>query len=172
MSHFPHGAIIAAQAAQEEQRKRKEEETMTNYTNEDLEQNWEFKIVRASGPAFHRPEIFQALLEEEALSGWEMVEKLDDQRVRFKRRRELRRKDAALPPGIDPYRTQYGANPNVKTVTALVLAGVLMMLGLGFALFLGAPLSGDPPESIGWIAPLIVVLVGVTVGALAAIRRR
>lgn len=171
MSYFPHGAIIAAQAAQEEQRKRKEEEIMTTYTTEDLEQNWEFKIVRAGSPAFRRPDAFQALLEEEALSGWEMVEKLDDQRVRFKRRRELRRKDATLPPGIDPYRTQYGSNASAKTIAAL-LVGVFVMLAFGFAFFLGAPLSGAPPESIGWIAPMIIVLAGVMVGVLAVIRRR
>lgn len=171
MSHFPHGAIIAAQAAQEEERKRKEEETMTTYTTEDLEDNWEFKIVRAGSPAFRRPEIFQALLEEEALSGWEMVEKLDDQRVRFKRRRELRRKDARLPQGIDPYRTRYGSNAPAKTI-AVLLVGVLVMLAFGFAFFLRVPLSGAPPESIGWIAPMIIGLAAVMVGVLVVVRRK
>ena len=55
---------------------------MTKYTSEDLDKNWEFKIVRSTYPALRKPEVFQALLEEESLAGWELVEKLDDRRVR------------------------------------------------------------------------------------------
>ena len=100
MSYFPHGALIAVHTANEQRRKiEQEEEEMTKYTSEDLDHNWEFKIVRSTYTAFLKPGIFQALLEEESLAGWELVEKLDDRRVRFKRRRETRRRDATLPPG-------------------------------------------------------------------------
>lgn len=98
------GALVAAH-----QQLIAEEEGMATYTREELEEDWEFKIVRANSPAFRKPEELQKLLEEEALAGWTMVEKFDDSRVRFKRPRSAREQDAYLPQGVDPYRTQYGA---------------------------------------------------------------
>jgi hypothetical protein len=103
-----------------------EEERMATYTREDLEEDWEFKIVRATSPAFRKPEELQKLLREEALAGWTMVEKFDDSRVRFKRPRSAREQDPYLPPGVDPYRTQYGA-PAVL-YAALFIGGMLLIV--------------------------------------------
>ena len=102
-----------------------EEERMATYTREDLEEDWEFKIVRATSPAFRKPEELQKLLREEALAGWTMVEKFDDSRIRFKRPRGAREQDAYLPEGMDPYRTQFGATAFLYGVLAI---GVLLLI--------------------------------------------
>jgi len=115
------GAVVAAH----HQQMMKEEEQMTTYTSEDLEQDWEFKIVRSSSSAFHKPETLQKLLREESIAGWEMVEKFDDSRIRLKRPRSAREQDAYLPQGVDPYRTQYGA-PAV--LYGVVVIGVLLLI--------------------------------------------
>ncbi len=80
---------------------------MTRYSQEDLEK-WEYKILRSATSQFKKPEVFQQVLGEEALAGWELLEKLDDSRIRFKRPVEARKRDISLPPEYDPYRTQYG----------------------------------------------------------------
>ena len=102
-------AAAAAVAAAERQRVMfAEEEDMAGYTRDDLSNNWEFKIVRSDSAAFRKPEVLRKVIEEEARAGWVMLEKFDDSRVRFKRPRSARTRDALLPPGTDPYRTQYG----------------------------------------------------------------
>jgi hypothetical protein len=162
MSHFPHGAFVAVHAAQQQQKEfEQEEEEMTKYSSEDLEQNWEFKIVRSQSNAFRNPATFQALLEEEALAGWELVEKLDNRRVRFKRSRDTRRRDSTLPPGIDSYRTQYGAGSGPAVAIGLVVALLLGVAVFAMTLFTSAP---DNP------APTIAIIIGITVlVSLAAI---
>ena len=71
---------------------------------------WEFKIVRASRDIFRNPAVLQKLCEEEAMSGWIMLEKLDDRRIRFKRLLALR--DVLDPSQLshDPYRCHYGSS--------------------------------------------------------------
>jgi hypothetical protein len=71
---------------------------------------WEFKIVRASRDLFRNPAVLQKLCEEEAISGWIMLEKIDDRRVRFKRLIALRNvlDSSQLP--YDPYRCHYGSS--------------------------------------------------------------
>ena len=129
-----HGAIVSAE---KRRREREEEERMTTYSNDDLNENWEFKIVRSGSNAFRRPEVFQRLVEEEAVAGWQLVEKLDDSRVRFKRPQSARRNDAMLPPDIDPYRTQYGSQ-GVQTILAFVLLALLSgVIGVGLTVALG-----------------------------------
>ena len=59
-----------------------EEEEMTRYTEEEIKESWEFKIVRSNTGAFSNPATLRKLIEEEALSGWVMLEKFDDARVR------------------------------------------------------------------------------------------
>ena len=84
---------------------------MTPYTREDLADDWEFKIVRANTPTFRNPAKLHQLQQEESRAGWIMVEKFDDQRVRFKRPRSARLMDSQLPAGLDPYRVQFGMSP-------------------------------------------------------------
>jgi hypothetical protein len=125
-----YGGAAAAAAAAEAQRQRElEEELMTQYSPDDLANEWEFKIVRSSTSAFRRPATLQKLIDEEARAGWVMVEKFDDDRVRFKRRRGAR---AALdlPPGYDPYRTQFGMSSNLYAM--LVVGGIFLAIGLFF----------------------------------------
>jgi hypothetical protein len=121
-----HAAIHAG--VEEERRNSEEEEYMTNYNNEDLNDDWEFKIVRSTFGAFRKPHVLQMLIEEEAQAGWEMVEKFDENRVRFKRQTNARKRDEMLPDYVDPYRTQYGGIAKSR--------GLLVALGVGVAIFL------------------------------------
>ena len=114
------GAVVAAL-----QQLMAEEERMATYTREELEEDWEFKIVRANSTAFRKSEVLQKLLQEEAVAGWTMVEKFDDSRVRFKRPRSTREQDAYLPEGVDPYRTSYGATAFLYGVLTI---GVLLLI--------------------------------------------
>jgi hypothetical protein len=78
------------------------------------------------------------LIEEESQAGWEMIEKFDENRVRFKRPRSARVNDVNLPSYIDPYRTQYGfGRQNLIAVGIVVMLG-LMVAGLVVFLFLAS----------------------------------
>lgn len=163
MTHGVHIAIIAA----EEERKRKllrKEEEMTTYSTDDLNENWEFKIVRSATRAFRNPDIFAALLEEESLAGWELVEKLDDQRIHFKRPRDARSKDHRLPPGIDPYRTQYGSTTNAPVVATIFGLVIALAGGVAAIFFMGAP-----NISILGLAAILIPGILVLVGIIAVV---
>ena len=128
------GAIIGAAAAAARQRKLAEEEEMTTYADDELQNDWEFKIVRAYRAVFAKPEAFKKLLSEEERAGWILLEKLDDNRVRFKRRRSGQANDAQLiSEGIDPYRTQYGTS---QMVIVLVIAIIAIVFVFGFMAFI------------------------------------
>ena len=164
-------AITAGAAAKRRQMLLAEEEEMTAYTQDDLTNDWEFKIVRSESAAFRRPETLNKLVEEEAQAGWVMLEKLDDRRVRFKRPRSARAKDAYLPDGVDPYRTRYGT-PSARYA---VLAGALVAGGLVVALGIrGSRGTGASDAPIPWIAistaiPAIILVLGFV---MVLIRRR
>ncbi len=125
------GASAAAAAAKK--RQEEEEEEMTTYSPEELEK-YEFKIVRANWGVFGKPERFNQLLQEEARAGWELVEKFDNERVRFKRPLSARESDRQLPAGLDPYRSQYGMPP---LLFALLLV-LVVLAGLGLLFVIGA----------------------------------
>ena len=102
---------------------------MTDYQPDDLRRDWEFKIVRANRPLFRKPKHLNRLLEQEARAGWTMIEKFDDQRIRFKRLRQIGLDHPRPPDGIDPYRAHYGLSPGA--FSALMLITVLgLTLGL------------------------------------------
>ena len=103
-----HGELAHVHAAQERKRKQEEEEEMTSYTNQELSQDWEFKIVRSATGAFSKPEMVAQVREEESLTGWQLVEKFDNNRMRFKRPADSYKKDQEMASYLDPYRTQYG----------------------------------------------------------------
>jgi len=161
-SQMPHGAPIIIAAAEEKRRQtllEQEEEKMTQYAPGDLNNDWEFKIVRSETGVFRRPEVLNKLIEEEARAGWVMLEKLDDSRIRFKRPRSARVKDTYLPPGVDPYRTRYGASTVRYTVLILVLVGlvVLTFVMVGFLLAGGG--TGSETAEVPWIMLMPVILL-------------
>lgn len=108
-------AGAAAAAAAHQARIREEEETLTTYKQQDLEE-WEFKIVRSITKI--KGDKFRRLCEEESQNGWELVEKFDDTRVRFKRRIERRSQDQYAQ--LDPYRTQFGVTDTKFVLILLV----------------------------------------------------
>jgi hypothetical protein len=112
------GAAAAAAAAARIRALHEEEERLTAYSPDDLAKGWEFKIVRANTAAFRKSEVMQQVCAEEARSGWELVEKFDDSRLRFKRLASLRNNPS--PTGLDPYRTTYGISQG--KLTAIILA--------------------------------------------------
>ena len=107
---------------------------MAKYAQDDLDGDWEFKIVRSDSSAFRKPEALSRLTEEEARAGWILLEKFDDSRVRFKRPRTARSKDPYLADGVDPYRTQYGT-PSARYATMLGVAGLLVLTLIGALVF-------------------------------------
>ena len=159
-------AYIPAAAAAAEKRRRmrrlaEEEEDMARYTQDDLNNDWEFKIVRSESGAFRKSEALKKLIEEEARAGWVMLEKFDDRRIRFKRPRRARTRDALLPLGVDPYRTRYGSPTTQYALLATMVLG-LAVAGLGVLVFLMADGIRAP---VGWtvvgIIPVTLVLLGI-----------
>jgi hypothetical protein len=154
------GAAAAAAAKRRRMMLAEEEEDMARYTQDDLSNDWEFKIVRSESGAFRKPEVLRKLIEEEARAGWVMLEKFDDRRIRFKRQRSARTRDALLPPGVDPYRTRYGAPSAQYAVLATVVIG-LVVAGLGALAFLLADGSDAPIWTSVALIPFTLILLGV-----------
>jgi hypothetical protein len=123
------GAAAAAAAAAEMQRQ--EEEEMSSYSSKDLDDGWEFKILRSNFAAFRSPEKLRAVLEEEKRGGWILVEKFDDQRIRLKRPAVGKVVQGDLADGYDPYRTTVGASQNA---IILVTLGVFAVIAIGLIL--------------------------------------
>ena len=120
------GAAAAAAAAAAEMQ-RQEEEEMTPYSPKDLDDGWEFKILRSNFAAFRNPEKLRAILEEEKRGGWILVEKFDDQRIRLKRPAGAKLAQSEFADGYDPYRTTAGTSQGVVALAAL---GVAVAFGL------------------------------------------
>ena len=123
-------AAIAAMAAK---RKRdEEEEQLTAYSTQEMQDGWEFKIVRSATGAFRKPEEFRKLIDREALSGWVMLEKFDSDRVRFKRPVSARDKDTSLPAGIDPYSTQFGISQGAFEwiIGGSIMGGTVLLIAV------------------------------------------
>jgi len=99
-----------------------------------IDLGWEFKIVRANTSYFKKPENLRRVVEEEARSGWEMVEKFDDQRIRFKRRIEKRKEDQYRQ-DLDPYRTTVGIGQG--KLALVILGSILLGTGIALAIVFG-----------------------------------
>ena len=111
--------IVAAQRAREQQ---EEEEKMLGYTEKDLAEGWEFKILRSPAGLFGKPDSLQQALADEGRAGWVLLEKLDDYRIRLKRPVSARASDATRL--SDPYATTFGpAVPRAALI--LMLVGML-----------------------------------------------
>jgi hypothetical protein len=164
-------AVTAGAAAKRRQMLLAEEEDMTQYTQDDLKNDWEFKIVRSDTPVFRKPEVLSKLIEEEAQAGWIMLEKLDDSRVRFKRSRSAHARDAYLPDGVDPYRTRYGALSAPIAVGVGVLITGLLVLAL---VALRSSQAGGGDAQIPWIgiSTVIIPVILVVLGFVVFVMRR
>ena len=107
---------------------------MTNYSREDLANDWEFKIVRSLTAAFRNPAALEKLRQQEAQAGWVMVEKFDNARIRFKRPASARENDFRLPQGVDPYRTYYGVGGITFSISILLVVfgfvGLVLIIAL------------------------------------------
>ena len=77
----------------------------TTYTSNELQHEWEFKILASRAGAFCNPVVLQKVREEEAQAGWVLLEKIDDSHLRFKRPASARVNDRNL--AFDAYRTIY-----------------------------------------------------------------
>jgi hypothetical protein len=123
---------VAVHAAIEAKRKKEqEEEELTTYRKEELEQGWEFKILRSATNQFRDPAVFAKAVETERLGGWELVEKFDDERVRFRRPVAARNNDAMLPAGYNPYRTTHGMSEGMLAVwiIGIIFVGMALLFG-------------------------------------------
>ena len=123
------GAAAAAAAAAKRQRDQEEEEEVTPL-NSDPSGAVEYKIIRSATSAFKNPAKLRATLEEEARAGWELVEKLDDSRVRLRRSIAWRQKDGEL--SQDPYRIRIGMSESVLALWIVLgaLGGVAVLFGI------------------------------------------
>ena len=101
---------------------------MTGYSNTDLSDGWEFKILRSAMGAFDKPEQMRKAIEEEGRAGWVLLEKFDNQRLRFKRPVSARASDIGNGLGIDPYRTHFGMGQG--KMAAIIIAIVFGTIGL------------------------------------------
>ena len=129
---FSAGAAAAAAAAEAARRRAEEEETMTSYTAEELNDDWEFKIVRTVTRKFRDPLELRKVLDEEAQAGWILVEKFDDQRIRLKRPVSARPHDNEL---SFPYRTTYGTTEGMLALLIIGgVIGVMMVVGMLIAI--------------------------------------
>ena len=125
MSAGSTAAVVAAAA--KKHREQQEEEEMTQYSSHDLD-GWEFKIVRSLTGKFSNREAVQRLCTDEARAGWEMIEKFDNNRIRFKRKIERRSQDQSL--GFDPYRTSVGMGEGglVAIIFGIIVVVIIAVL--------------------------------------------
>jgi len=101
---------------------------MTTYTPSDLADGWEFKILRSATGAFKHPSILQQVIQEEGQAGWVLVEKFDNQRLRFKRPASARAGDATR--DFDAYRTTFGISE--ARLAGTIVASIISVLAVIF----------------------------------------
>ena len=85
----------------------------------------EYKIIQATTPYFANTQNLKTILEEEAESGWELVEKMDNYKIRVQRQISHRSDDGNR--NRDPYRTQVGPS-NAITYTAAAVATIAVVI--------------------------------------------
>lgn len=102
---------------------------MTPYTDKDLAEGWEFKILRSSFATFRNPAKLRAVLDEEKRGGWTLVEKFDDYRIRLKRPAGAKVTESDFADGYDPYRTTTGVSQG-GVVAIAVAVGMFAILFL------------------------------------------
>ena len=123
---------VERRLSEEEDVLNKNELTQTGFDHPPLQssvqQEWEYKIVRANRDLFRNPAVFQRLCKEEASVGWILLEKLDNRRVRFKRPTTIREQPPGKLPVFDPYRCSYGSSSDWTFWLAAILCLSAMIL--------------------------------------------
>ncbi len=160
--------FVSTAAIAAARKRMREEEKMTKYSTNDLE-GWEFKIVRAYTRKFKSREMIEKVRLEEAKAGWELLEKFDDYRLRFKRRVEKRAMDKYLE--ADPYRSQMAISKG--SVIAIIVSVLIMLIGI--LVLIGSKLGFDHGVFEGLTVPgMIFVFLAIfaVVAAMVAIRKR
>jgi hypothetical protein len=142
-----------------------EEQLLAELTAERRDE--EFKILHGGLGAFRDAERLNQVLREEAQAQWQLLIKMDNERLVLHRPKEARSRDLLLPADYNPYRTELKGNRAAVMVAVLVGALVVglitaLLLGLGFA------------DSTSWIiiaVAVIAVALAVVGTALMATRR-
>lgn len=90
----------------------------------------EYKVVQSTTPHFVKTGNLKAVLDEEAQSGWQLVEKFDNYKIRLQRDVSHRTGDATR--DVDAYRTQVGLSNFVTygAASLLTLAVVITIFRL------------------------------------------
>jgi hypothetical protein len=87
----------------------------------------EYKVVQSNTPMFANTAKLKEVTAEEARAGWELVEKLDNYKLRFQRDISFRANDDKLT--SDPDRTQVGVSSVITyTVTALITVAIVLVI--------------------------------------------
>lgn len=87
----------------------------------------EYKIVQANTPFFRKTEQLRNILKEEAQSGWELIEKIDNYKIRLQRHIKHRDDDSSR--SLDPYRVHVGPSNTVTYgAAALITAGIVIFI--------------------------------------------
>ncbi len=120
------GEHVAIQIARERRMAIIEEEEMTKYNESGRQIDYEYKILRSNNNVFAKRSTLERVKAEEALAGWELIEKFDNKRLRFRRPIAAQRQDDQLPPGIDAYRTQYGMPESFQGLIAFVIVAIVL----------------------------------------------
>ncbi len=107
----------------------KQEEDLRDY--QEQQKGWEFKILRMANDGFRSPKSLKAACEDEAESGWILLEKLDDSRLRFRRLIKFRDQDHLSK--LDPYRSNYGSAFSPRNL----IGSIIFLLFMAAAVFLG-----------------------------------
>ncbi len=104
---------------------------MTTYRRDELDGDWEFKILRSMTGGFRRQDKLEGILEEEAQLGWVLVEKFDNRRIRLKRPASARI-DRPAGAGTDPYRTYVGMSETqfATLIVMAVLIGTVLVVAI------------------------------------------
>jgi hypothetical protein len=157
-------AWIAPIAVAAREKEEEEERAMVEWLEgqEGGDGRYEYKILRSSFGAFANRTKRQAALDEEARAGWELAAKLDNDRLILRRPVSMRGADPVLPPEVDPYRVQVGAN--LPVIVGLLIAVLLGMVVFGFAAVGGG--GGI------WLVIAILAVILILAGVFAVRLRR
>ena len=158
-------APIAVAAAQQE-----EEERALRELEHRFGRAWEFKVLRGAMFAFGNPDRLQEALTEESAAGWQLAQKLDDNRLILRRPVTARQNDVLLGDNYDPYREHYG-HGHVWLVA--LLAG-LVALGMVVLLLMQVRSGALTLVILGVIVVLGMIMLGAVIAnnTLAGRRRK